>query len=95
MVRSFVFFVSFQEGVVKREEIVEKVIELAGEKLAANVNGISEKTSFQEDLNADSIDITDFIMELESEFDVEIPDEDLEKIKTVKDASDYILKRLN
>ena len=56
---------------------------------------ISEKTSFQEDLNADSIDITDFIMELESEFDVEIPDEDLEKIRTVGDASDYIQKRLN
>jgi acyl carrier protein len=79
---------------VKREEIVQRVIKLAGEKLSADAKVISEKTSFQEDLNADSIDITDFIMELESEFDVEIPDEDLEKIRTVGDASDYIQKRL-
>lgn len=79
---------------MKREEIIQKVIKLAGEKLSADVKNVSEKTSFQEDLNADSIDITDFIMELESEFDVEIPDEDLEKIKTVGDASDYIQKRL-
>lgn len=79
---------------MKREEIVQKVIKLAGEKLSADAKVISEKTSFQEDLNADSIDITDFIMELESEFDVEIPDEDLEKIRTVGDASDYIQKRL-
>ena len=79
---------------MKREEIVQKVIKLAGEKLSADSKVISEKTSFQEDLNADSIDITDFIMELESEFDVEIPDEDLEKIRTVGDASDYIQKRL-
>lgn len=80
---------------MKREEIVEKVIKLAGEKLATEAKNISEKTSFQEDLNADSIDITDFIMELESAFDVEIPDEDLEKIKTVGNAADYIQKRLN
>lgn len=85
--------VSFREETVNREEIVERVIKLASEKLSSDSKNISEKTSFQEDLNADSVDMTDFIMELESEFDVEIPDEDLEKIKTVGDAANYIQKK--
>ena len=78
---------------MERSEILKKVIDLAADKLAADVEKISESTNFEEDLNADSIDLTDFIMELESEFDVEIPDEDLEKIKTVKDSVDYIVTR--
>lgn len=79
---------------MERLEILKKVIDLAAEKLAAEAEDISENTNFEEDLNADSIDLTDFIMELESEFDVEIPDEDLEKIKTVKDSVDYIQEKL-
>ncbi len=79
---------------MERAEILKKVIDLAADKLAADAQNISESTNFEEDLNADSIDLTDFIMELESEFDVEIPDEDLEKIKTAKDAVDYIAGKL-
>lgn len=79
---------------MERLEILKKVINLAADKLAAEAEDIAENTNFEEDLNADSIDLTDFIMELESEFDVEIPDEDLEKIKTVKDSVDYIQKKL-
>ena len=79
---------------MERSEILKKVIDLAAEKLAVDVEKIAEHTNFEEDLNADSIDLTDFIMELESEFDVEIPDEDLEKIKTVRDSVDYIFTRL-
>jgi len=79
---------------MERAEILKKVVDLAADKLAADVEKISEITNFEDDLNADSIDLTDFIMELESEFDVEIPDEDLEKIKTVKDSVDYIVSKL-
>lgn len=79
---------------MERSDILKKVIDLAAEKLAADVEEITEDTNFEEDLNADSIDLTDFIMELEHEFDVEIPDEDLEKIKTVKDSVNYIITRL-
>lgn len=79
---------------MKRVEIIRRVIELTAEKLSARKENISERTSFQDDLNADSIDLTDFVMELESEFDVEIPDEILEKIKTVEDAVDFIQDNL-
>ena len=79
---------------MKRENILKKVVDLVAEKLVADVDKISEETNFSEDLNADSIDLTDFIMELETEFDIEIPDEDLEKLKTVRDSVDYIQKQL-
>jgi acyl carrier protein len=48
--------------------------------------------SFQEDLGADSLDVVELVMQFEEAFDLEIPDEDAEKIKTVKDAIDYIEK---
>jgi len=54
---------------------------------------ISENTSFINDLGADSLDTVELVMEFEDEFNVPIPDEDAEKIQTVKDAVDYIKKR--
>jgi len=80
---------------MERNEITKKIIDLAADKLSAEEASIKIDTSFVEDLNADSLDIVDFVMELEGEFDIEIPDEDVEKIKTVKDATDYIEGKIN
>lgn len=71
-------------------EIFEKVKEIMAEQLDINPEEITEDTSFINDLEADSLDIVELIMALEEEFDTEIPDEDAEKISTVKDAVDYI-----
>jgi len=75
---------------MEKNEITKKVIALTAQKLSAKTKTISEQTSFEEDLNADSIDIADFIMELENEFQINIPDNDLEKIRTVADAVNYV-----
>lgn len=80
---------------MERNEIMTKIIDLAADKLSADTAEIKEETSFTEDLNADSLDVVDFVMELEQEFDLEIPDEDVEKIRTVKDAVEYISGKVN
>ena len=56
---------------------------------------LSRETSFVNDLNADSLDTVELVMELEDEFDLTIPDEDAEKLKTVGEAIDYIQKSLS
>lgn len=71
-------------------DIFEKVKEIMAEQLDINPEDITEETSFINDLEADSLDIVELIMALEEEFDLEIPDEEAEKISTVKDAVDYI-----
>ncbi|MFO7735501.1 MAG: acyl carrier protein [bacterium] len=79
---------------MERQEIYEKIVELASDKLSVDKEQIKEETSFTEDLNADSLDVVDFVMELEGEFDIEIPDDEVEGIATVKDAVDYIEKKI-
>ncbi|MGL4367055.1 MAG: acyl carrier protein [Brevinemataceae bacterium] len=69
-----------------------KVKELIIDKLNVDASEVTENASFIEDLGADSLDIVDFVMALEEEFGVDIPDEDAQNIKTVKDAVDYIDK---
>ena len=71
-------------------EIEEKVIQIVGEQLSVDKGEVKRETSFQDDLNADSLDIVELIMELEDEFDMTIPDEEAEKLKTVGEAIDYI-----
>jgi acyl carrier protein len=78
---------------MERSEVFDKVVELAVDKLSAEKSEITEATNFIEDLNADSLDVVDFVMALEGEFDMEIPEDDVEKIKTVKDAVDYIVNK--
>ena len=73
-------------------EIEEKVIQIVSEQLSVEKSEITRDTSFQDDLNADSLDIVELVMELEDEFDMTIPDEEAEKLKTVGDAIDYIGK---
>lgn len=71
-------------------EIFSKIKGLIAENFEIDEAKITENTNFKEDLSADSIDLVEFIMQLEDEFGSEIPDEDAEGIKTVKDAVNYI-----
>ena len=67
-----------------------KMKQIVAEKLGVSEDKITPQASFVDDLGADSLDQVELIMALEDEFDLEIPDEDAEKLKTVKDALDYI-----
>jgi len=70
--------------------MLDKIKEVVAEQLDVSVDEIKEDSKFVEDLGADSLDVVELVMALEEEFGVEIPDEDAEKIQTVKDALDYI-----
>jgi acyl carrier protein len=70
--------------------IQEKVIEIVSEQMGVDKAGITRETSFINDLNADSLDTVELVMEFEDEFDMSIPDEEAEKIQTVGAAIDYI-----
>jgi acyl carrier protein len=73
--------------------IREKVKEIIVEQLGVDENQVDDSASFVDDLGADSLDIVELVMAFEEAFDLEIPDEDAEKITTVKDAIDYIEKK--
>ena len=70
--------------------VFEKVREILCEQLEINPDDITLDTNLIDDLSADSLDLVDFAMSLEDYFDKEIPDEDLERIKTVGDVVSYI-----
>jgi acyl carrier protein len=70
----------------------EKVKQIIVEQLQVDEAEVTPSASFQEDLGADSLDVVELVMQFEEAFDMEIPDEDAEKIKTVKDATEYIEK---
>lgn len=70
--------------------IFEKVQEKIAEQLSIDTEDITMESSFIEDLGADSLDIVELLMALEEEFDIEIPDEEAEKLVTVGDVVDYI-----
>ena len=72
------------------EQIRQKVIDIVCEPLAVHKDQVKDTTSFVEDIGADSLDIVELVMELEEEFDIQIPDDQAEKIKTVGEAIDYI-----
>lgn len=71
-------------------EIFDKVKEIVVEQLSVEAEQVTESANFQNDLNADSLDVVEMVMALEEAFDIEIPDEAAEEIKTVKDAVTYI-----
>ncbi len=71
-------------------EIFDKVKEIIIEQLGVSEDAVTEEAAFIDDLGADSLDIVELIMALEEEFDLEIPDEEAEKIVTVGDAVEYI-----
>lgn len=70
--------------------VEERVIEIVCENLGVNKEQVTRNTAFIEDMGADSLDIVELVMELEEEFDITIPDDQAEKIKTVGEAIDYI-----
>ena len=76
---------------VTAEEIEDKVFSIVSEQMAINKAEITRETSFVNDLNADSLDIVELVMEFEDNFEMSIPDEEAEKIRTVGQAIDYIV----
>ena len=70
--------------------MLDKIKSIVVEQLGVDEDQVTEDASFIDDLGADSLDTVELIMAFEEEFDVEIPDEDAQKIKTVKDVIDYI-----
>ena len=75
-------------------EVEEKVKEIICEQLNVSAEDVVLDASFVDDLGADSLDQVELIMAMEEEFDISIPDEDAEKIGTVKDAVEYIKKNI-
>ena len=74
------------------KEIEDKVIDIICEQMGTDKSEITRETSFINDLNADSLDTVELVMEFEDEFDMSIPDEEAEKIQTVGAAVDYVAK---
>jgi len=70
--------------------IEDKVKKIIAEKLSVEMEEVVPEASFVDDLGADSLDLVELIMSMEEEFDIDISDEDAEKLVTVKDAIDYI-----
>jgi acyl carrier protein len=73
-------------------DVIEKVKGIVSEQLGVDEAEVTPSASFVDDLGADSLDQVELVMALEEAFDLEIPDEDAEKIRTVQDAIDYIGK---
>jgi acyl carrier protein len=74
------------------KNVEEKVKQIIVEQLGVDEGEVTQNASFVDDLGADSLDTVELVMAFEEAFDIEIPDEDAEKIRTVKDAIDYIGK---
>ncbi len=74
--------------------VEEKVKKIIADKLSVDLDEVVPDASFVDDLGADSLDLVELIMTMEEEFDVEISDEDAEKLVTVKDAIEYTKKQV-
>ncbi len=73
-----------------RDEILERIREIAADRLGVDEGEVTPEASFREDLEADSLDLVELIMELEEQFGMEIPDEEAERITTVDEAVNYV-----
>ena len=80
---------------MSNEEIYSKVKDLVSKHLNIDEKEVTKEASFIEDLGADSLDTVELIMSFEEEFNIEIPDEDAESIKTVQNVVDYIQKNVS
>jgi acyl carrier protein len=79
---------------MERDELLKKIKAIVADKLSIGEDQITEEASFIDDLGADSLDTVELVMALEDEFDLDIPDEDAEKMTTVGKAIDYVLEAL-
>ena len=79
-----------ERGCTRIMEEFERVKNVIVDQLSVDAEEVTLEASFVDDLGADSLDVVELIMGLETEFDIEIPDEDAEKISTVGDAVEYI-----
>ncbi|MBS6610068.1 MULTISPECIES: acyl carrier protein [Peptoniphilus] len=68
----------------------DKILEIIAEQFNMDVNELDEDMNFQDDLNADSIELVELVMTIEEEFDTEVSEDDLDKLKTVGDVIDYV-----
>ena len=75
-------------------DVQQKVVDLIVDQLGVDADSVTADAHFIDDLGADSLDTVELVMAFEEEFDLEIPDEDAEKLETVKDATEYLEKRL-
>lgn len=75
-------------------DIEQRVKQAVAEQLGKSLDEIKNEASFLDDLGADSLDLVELVMSLESEFDITIPDEDSNKITTVQSAIDYVTEKL-
>jgi len=85
--------INLENKTMTESQIKDKVYDIIVSKMGVNKDQIKPESKFSDDLGADSLDTVELIMELENEFGVQIPDEDAEKIGTVQQAIDYILKK--
>ena len=70
--------------------LIDDIKEVVVEQLSVNPDEVKENSKFVEDLGADSLDVVELVMALEEKFDIEIPDDEAEKIQTVQDVINYI-----
>src|SRR5690625_3306365 len=88
---NFIYFhIYYWREVKEMSDVFEKVKEIIVEQLDVEESQITMEASFRDDLEADSLDVVELVMELEDEFDLEIADEEAESINTVGDAVNYI-----
>lgn len=79
---------------MSKDEILAKVRDILVEQLGVEADAVKLEASFQDDLNADSLDLVELIMELEDQFGVKISDEEAQALTTVGDAVDFIAERM-
>lgn len=80
---------------MEREELLTKMKAIVSDKLSISEDQVTEDASFIDDLGADSLDTVELVMALEDEFELDIPDEEAEKLTTVGKTMDYVLANLS
>jgi acyl carrier protein len=79
---------------MERDELLNKIKTIVADKLSIGEEQVTEEASFIDDLGADSLDTVELVMALEDEFDLDIPDEEAEKLTTVGKSIDYVLSNI-